>query len=59
MARENDVEDGAAETMLSNEKNQLAQKEEVKFISSDHKNGEAKIDIGSIEKVRATNQYLY
>lgn len=54
MVREkpDNIEDGAAETMLDgNEKEQLAQKEEVKFISADHKNGDAKIDIGGLEKV--------
>lgn len=54
MVREkpDNIEDGAAETMLGgNEKEQLAQKDEVKFITGDHKNGDAKIDIGGLEKV--------
>lgn len=48
------IEDGADEGMLAaNEKEQLARKDEVKFISGDHNiNGDAKIDIGAIEKVR-------
>lgn len=46
------VEDGADEKMLdTDEKQQLARKDEVKFIASDRSNGDAKIDIGSIEKV--------
>lgn len=46
------IEDGAAETMLADsEREQLAQKDEVKFISGDRKNGDAKIDIGGLEKV--------
>lgn len=54
MTRENNdsVEDGADEKMLGvDEKEQLARKDEVKFIASDRSNGDAKIDIGSIEKV--------
>lgn len=54
MTREkgDDVEDGADEKMLaSDDKEQLARKDEVKFIASDRSNGDAKIDIGSIEKV--------
>lgn len=54
MARENgeNHEDGADEKMLGAEdKAQLARKDEVKFISGDHTNGDAKIDIGNIEKV--------
>lgn len=53
MVREksDNIEDGAAETMLGGEKESLAKKDEVKFISADHKNGDAKIDIGSVEKV--------
>lgn len=48
------IEDGADEGMLAaNEKEQLARKDEVKFISGDHNiNGDAKIDIGAIDKVR-------
>lgn len=48
-----DNEDGANEKMLgTDEKEQLARSpNEVKFIPSDHSNGDAKIDIGSIEKV--------
>lgn len=50
--KKDNIEDGAAETMLSGEdKEQLAQKDEVKFISGGHKNGDAKIDIGGLEKV--------
>lgn len=46
------VEDGADERMLDgDEKQQLARKDEVKFIASDRSNGDAKIDIGNIEKV--------
>lgn len=55
MVRENNdhVEDGAGDAMLAaNEKEQLAQTNEVKFISAEHKNGDAKIDIGGLEKVR-------
>ncbi|XP_037028275.1 neutral and basic amino acid transport protein rBAT isoform X2 [Bradysia coprophila] len=46
------IEDGADDPMLeSEEKAQLAKKEEVKFTSaSDRKNGDAKIDIGEIDK---------
>ncbi|XP_055325471.1 maltase A1 isoform X2 [Sitodiplosis mosellana] len=45
------IEDGADEKMLSvDEKEQLARKDEVKFIASDRSNGDAKIDIGNIEK---------
>lgn len=54
MTREkgDNVEDGADEKMLaSDDKEQLARKDEVKFIASDRSNGDAKIDIGSIEKV--------
>lgn len=53
MREKNDnVEDGADEKMLGvDEKEQLARKDEVKFIASDRSNGDAKIDIGSIEKV--------
>lgn len=55
MTREksDNVEDGADEKMLAvDDKEQLARKDEVKFIASDRSNGEAKIDMGSIEKVR-------
>lgn len=54
MVRENgdNHEDGADEKMLGvDEKDQLARKDEVKFISGEHPNGDAKIDIGNIEKV--------
>lgn len=55
MVREksDNIEDGAAETMLggNGENEKLAQNNEVKFISGDHKNGDAKIDIGAVEKV--------
>lgn len=54
MTREkgDNVEDGADEKMLDvDEKQQLARKDEVKFIASDRSNGDAKIDIGNIEKV--------
>lgn len=54
MTREkgDNVEDGADEKMLAtDDKEQLARKDEVKFIASDRSNGDAKIDIGSIEKV--------
>lgn len=45
-------EDGADEKMLgTDEKDQLARKDEVKFIASDRSNGDAKIDIGHIDKV--------
>lgn len=56
MVRENidHAEDGAGDAMLAtNEKEQLAQTNEVKFISAEHKNGDAKIDIGNLEKVSA------
>lgn len=50
--KDDSVEDGADEKMLAtDEKEQLARKDEVKFIASDRSNGDAKIDIGSIEKV--------
>lgn len=56
MTREksDNVEDGADEKMLDvDEKQQLARKDEVKFIAgNDRTNGDAKIDIGNIEKVR-------
>lgn len=47
------VDDGADESMLpGDEKTQLARKDEVKFIAADHTvNGDAKIDIGAIDKV--------
>lgn len=46
------IEDGADESMLAGqEKEQLARKDEVKFISGDRTNGDAKIDIGNIDKV--------
>lgn len=47
------VEDGADEKMLSaDDKEQLAQKDEVKFIpANDRSNGDAKIEIGRIDKV--------
>lgn len=47
------AEDGADEKMLgTDEKDQLAKKDEVKFIAaSDRSNGDAKIDIGHIDKV--------
>lgn len=55
MTREksDNVEDGADEKMLDvDEKQQLARKDEVKFIAgNDRTNGDAKIDIGNIEKV--------
>lgn len=54
MARENgeNHEDGADEKMLgADDKAQLARKDEVKFIAGEHTNGDAKIDIGNIEKV--------
>uniref|UniRef100_A0A0K8TTJ8 alpha-glucosidase n=1 Tax=Tabanus bromius TaxID=304241 RepID=A0A0K8TTJ8_TABBR len=45
------VMDGADEKMLtSDEKERLAKKEEVKFISGDQQNGDAKIDIGTLDK---------
>lgn len=45
------VDDGADQKMLdADEKEQLARKDEVKFIKSDRSNGDAKIDIGNIEK---------
>ncbi|XP_031620255.1 maltase A2 isoform X2 [Contarinia nasturtii] len=45
------IEDGADEKMLGvDDKEQLARKDEVKFIPSDRSNGDAKIDIGNIEK---------
>jgi solute carrier family 3, member 2 len=55
MVKENGdfVQDGADEKMLgTDEKETLALKNiEVKFISGDHTNGDAKIDIGNVEKV--------
>lgn len=52
------IEDGADEKMLGvDEKEQLARKDEVKFIASDRSNGDAKIDIGNIEKVITTRFY--
>lgn len=46
------ADDGADQKMLdADEKEQLARKDEVKFIKSDRSNGDAKIDIGNIEKV--------
>lgn len=58
MVRENGErqDDGADEKMLgAEEKEQLARKDEVKFISGEHPNGDAKIDIGNIEKVSITH----
>lgn len=52
------IEDGADEKMLgTDEKEQLARKDEVKFITSS--NGDAKIDIGNIEKVCHTFYLVY
>lgn len=47
------VDDGADESMLAGEeRTQLARKDEVKFIPAGQTvNGDAKIDIGAIEKV--------
>ncbi|KAM7359677.1 CD98 heavy chain isoform 2-T3 [Cochliomyia hominivorax] len=47
---ENNVNDGADEQMLGAEDNEkLAEKrDEVKFIKGDHQNGDAKIDIGTV-----------
>lgn len=55
------IEDGAGDAMLApSEKEQLAQTNEVKFISAEHKNGDAKIDIGELEKVRnSKNEVLH
>lgn len=61
MTREkgDNVEDGADEKMLaSDDKEQLARKDEVKFIASDRSNGDAKIDIGNIEKVSVYVDWL-
>lgn len=50
------IEDGADERMLNaggpggDEKERLAHKDEVKFIAGDQQNGDAKIDIGNVEK---------
>lgn len=64
MVREtgDNVEDGADEKMLdasgSGDKAKLAaQKDEVKFINQDQLNGDAKIDIGTVE-VRCS-KFLY
>lgn len=61
MTREkgDNVEDGADEKMLaSDDKEQLARKDEVKFIqASDRSNGDAKIDIGNIEKVSVNSEW--
>lgn len=53
------VEDGADEKMLSaDEKEQLAHKDEVKFIpANDRSNGDAKIEIGRIDKVCITGRF--
>lgn len=56
MVRENNdhIEDGAGDAMLApNDKEQLSLNNEVKFIPAEHKNGDAKIDIGNLEKVSA------
>lgn len=55
------IDDGADESMLAGEeKTQLARKDEVKFIPADPTaNGEAKIDIGFIDKVSAYCNILY
>lgn len=47
------LDDGAEESMLAgHDKVHLARKDEVKFIAADHTiNGDAKIDIGAIDKV--------
>lgn len=54
------VEDGADEKMLSSdEKEQLAQKDEVKFIPANNgSNGDAKIEIGAINKVCTTKYWI-
>jgi hypothetical protein len=57
MVRENgdSPHDEAAEKMLSpdNDKEKLAEKNvEVKFTTGESQNGDAKIDIGNIEKVK-------
>lgn len=62
MTREkgDNVEDGADEKMLgADEKEQLARKDEVKFIpATDRSNGDAKIDIGRIDKVCSNSLQL-
>lgn len=54
------IEDGADDPMLEGEeKSQLAKKEEVKFTSaSDRKNGDAKIDIGEVDKVKFELKFM-
>lgn len=54
MVHENGVLDGADEKMLGKDDEEaLALKSvEVKFITGGNPNGDAKIDIGSVEKVR-------
>lgn len=58
MSTEN-VGDGADEKMLAgDEKEQLARKDEVKFIACEKPNGDAKIDIGCIDKVTIANDIV-
>lgn len=47
----NNIEDGADEKMLGGDTERLAQKDEVKFITGDRQNGDAKVDIGITDKV--------
>ncbi|KAL5285122.1 SLC3A2 family protein [Megaselia abdita] len=55
MVQEGDItQDGADERMLNNENDDVekltVKKEEIKFIPADQKNGDAKIDIGEVDK---------
>ncbi|KAL5285120.1 SLC3A2 family protein [Megaselia abdita] len=58
MVQEGDItQDGADERMLNNENDDVekltVKKEEIKFIPADQKNGDAKIDIGEVDKKEA------
>lgn len=54
MVQDDITHDGAEEKMLNNENDDAekltGKKEEIKFIAADHKNGDAKIDIGEVDK---------
>lgn len=56
---ENGINDGADERMLKDEEKQnLAKKDEVQFISG-NQNGDAKIDIGAVDKVCSLMLFRY
>lgn len=52
MVQDDIVLDGADERMLNNDDGEklTGKKEEIKFLPADQKNGDAKIDIGEVDK---------